>query len=361
MHSKEDIDYIEALPIKTLRAFRSTVLSSWALQMNPEMPSHYDWVDIKQLKAYLAQSTDIGALIIKSEPQDTSSVPATTSALFGSTIIKREEDDTPSPLGVTRSYREIQDGVIEILDSESDEDVVSPPRLSYSSTHPKKDYAGTFPLSIKDAIASPSVPAKKSVVWEPSSTVWLDEGITSEVCTSHQEHGLTGKATVKRLERLTAIPSVWPVLKSTAFLVQYGDKYVVDKEHTIDGIVLDLDNDSWVSRPGASSSETKSMVTPWPGASPVLCRTARHECRGCRKCRSIDDDILGTPRRELDTSTRDTLLAGVRNTRQDAGSTPTSTAATFLSVIFARKCKAVDLSGTICGGSPQVRSYRVRS
>ncbi|KAL0056652.1 hypothetical protein AAF712_016741 [Marasmius tenuissimus] len=295
MLSEEDIAFIENLSVKVLLEYRNTIFSASYLQANPALPPNHGWVqDIKQLKQFVEQQAALASTSIYTQ---SSSVDLT------QPVIKAEDDACSLPRvkaeekAVTisnlpssgecriRSYMENGQDVIEILDSDEEQD---PPSLLPSHV--------ASALTMQKKIR----PSPQPPMWSPSDTVWLDDGITSEVCTSHQQHRLTNKSTVQRLERLTTIPSIWPVRQSTAFLVEYGEKYGVSETRKIDSLVLDRDNDSWQSRTEASERDSSPLVTPWPGAEAVRCRSARHTCQGVWACRDIDEEVLSTPRRELD-------------------------------------------------------------
>ncbi|KAK7038804.1 hypothetical protein VNI00_010434 [Paramarasmius palmivorus] len=337
--SADDVLFIESVPIGTIWAFRNKVYSQWTIDNNPQLFTNHEWIDVPQLRFFLAESEARPPVKTESDDLDLRSSEALPSR------IKSESDGVdlaiahPGTSGSDVRIRTcIEDGH-EVLELFSDDEEFAP---AFTNTN-----------------ATPNVKAKVKpghgeVVWELSDTIWLDPGLTSEVCTSHRRFRITKELTVKRLERLYAIPSVWPVPRvPIAFIVIYGDKYD-NLDKSIGGVILDKDNDSYSSKPGTSSKDSKVMTTILPGEDPIACY--RHVCKGVWACRYVDQTLLAAQRKELDThrgmllSTQNKEAVNVMAHHQKIGHL-------FLNVILAQTCKAKDNEGQLCNGRPTVKHY----
>ncbi|KAK7027458.1 hypothetical protein VNI00_015203 [Paramarasmius palmivorus] len=341
--SADDVLFIESVPIGTIWAFRNKVYSQWTIDNNPQLFTNHEWIDVPQLRFFLAESNEARPPV-KTESDDLDLCSSEAPPLR----IKSESDGVdlavphPGTSGSDIRIRTcIEDGH-EVLELFSDDEEFAP---AFTNTN-----------------ATPNVkaevnPGHGEVVWELSDTIWLDPGLTSEVCTSHRRFRITKELTVERLERLYAIPSVWPVPRvPTAFIVIYGDKYD-NLDKSIGGVILDKDNDSYSSKPGTSSKDSKVMTTILPGEDPIECYRARHVCKGVWACRYVDQTLLAAQRNELDTSSRDAIVNAEQGSRQRDGSSPENRTSVFLNVILAQTCKAKDNEGQMCNGRPTVKHY----
>jgi hypothetical protein len=76
--------------------------------------------------------------------------------------------------------------------------------------------------------------------WQPSSTRWLDEGVSSEVCHFPQPIKVSERTKVSHVERVTGLPSQFPVPReATAFLINITDIPNLDPDTTVDAQLKD--------------------------------------------------------------------------------------------------------------------------
>jgi hypothetical protein len=73
--------------------------------------------------------------------------------------------------------------------------------------------------------------------WQPSLTRWLDEGVSSEVCHFPQPIKVSERTKVSHVERVTGLPSQFPV--PTAFLINVTDIPNLDPDTTVDALLKD--------------------------------------------------------------------------------------------------------------------------
>lgn len=71
--------------------------------------------------------------------------------------------------------------------------------------------------------------------WQKSSTVWLDEGVSSEICHfSAPIKVSSGRIKVSHVERVTGLPSQFPIpSEATAFLIDVTDIPDLDPGTTV--------------------------------------------------------------------------------------------------------------------------------
>ncbi|KAJ7458041.1 hypothetical protein B0H11DRAFT_2062428, partial [Mycena galericulata] len=198
------------------------------------------------------------------------------------------------------------------------------------------------------------------VHWQKSGTRWQDEQISSEMLVGPIR--VTKEVTVQRLERLTDLPSIYPIPAiSTGFLLDLHDrKFDIEdaegKLYTIDALIKNKDNDSWSGNTGVA--DTKVSVTFEPGQPPIPCRRSRLRCRGAYACERVDPALLEVERRDLDPASRDAIFAAQRQTRREEGTTAERKVAELIQVIHDQKCYATDSNGVKCSGVPILKQKK---
>ena len=77
--------------------------------------------------------------------------------------------------------------------------------------------------------------------WEKSSTVWLDDGVASEICHfSRPIKVASGRTRVSHVERVTGLPSQFPIpSEATAFLIDVTHIPDLDPGTTVDALLKD--------------------------------------------------------------------------------------------------------------------------
>ncbi|KAJ7732763.1 hypothetical protein DFH07DRAFT_968332 [Mycena maculata] len=147
--------------------------------------------------------------------------------------------------------------------------------------------------------------------WVPSSTVWLDKDVSSDVYIPTHPFSITKNQKVSRIERVHGIPSQFPVPRvATAYLVDFSssrDDYQDDdgKTFNLDKILKDKDCHFWDGTPGERATNRAPMVDGQLFAGighfpSVRCRRSRQTCQGIHYCESIDASLINVDRYELD-------------------------------------------------------------
>jgi hypothetical protein len=76
--------------------------------------------------------------------------------------------------------------------------------------------------------------------WQSSSTRWLDEGVSSEVCHFPQAIKVSERTRVSHVERVTGLPSQFPIPReATAFLINVTNIPNLDPDTTVDALLKD--------------------------------------------------------------------------------------------------------------------------
>ncbi|KAJ7906823.1 hypothetical protein B0H13DRAFT_1880223 [Mycena leptocephala] len=105
------------------------------------------------------------------------------------------------------------------------------------------DVSGHYPYELtagefKEALGS-SV-ATSHWDWHDSDTVWLDPGVSSQVAYLPNQFSITTKCKVQRIERVTGLPSQFPISEiETAFVVDLTKTEHLDATMTVDSILKD--------------------------------------------------------------------------------------------------------------------------
>ncbi|KAJ7692726.1 hypothetical protein B0H17DRAFT_1132959 [Mycena rosella] len=131
----------------------------------------------------------------------------------------------------------------------------------------------------------------------------------------------------------------------------------------ITNFILRWDPWMWAGRgilcmvfPDGGGSHSKASVRFEPGGPFIQCRRARSECKGAYACERIDPALRTPVRFELDSTSRDAVLAALADTRRNEGTTPEQHVALFLKVVRDAKCLAVDSNGKKCDGGPMMKA-----
>ncbi|KAK7034090.1 hypothetical protein R3P38DRAFT_3496289 [Favolaschia claudopus] len=342
---------LDSLSGRDVIRFRDYMHSPAEIRKNPEKFQGRAWIDVFEVRQWLAQqnTTDSGAVSVRIEP---------TSARGSLPAIKIESGDTSGlSLNTTdtvrlRTYQENGHDVLEILlDNDSDIEEVSDALLQPSGRSSSPLVAEGIDMSSGDKTTRDFDADNWESKLRKSDTLWQDPGITSL------------KTTVERIEYIMPpgiIPSIWPNPRiPTAFVLDFGSKFDSDinpktgKLYTLDCLIKNharffFDNDSWKSD-GSGQADGDPMVLLEPGQPKLPCRRARMGCRGAHACERIDRKLIEVDRYDLDPATRDAVLNAQQNTCRNEGTTVEDITAT-------QRCTAVDSEGN---GSVNGQDYWV--
>ncbi|KAJ7750707.1 hypothetical protein DFH07DRAFT_775038 [Mycena maculata] len=126
--------------------------------------------------------------------------------------------------------------------------------------------------------------------WQKLSTLWLDEGVSSEIC--HFSHPIkvgSERTKVSHVECVTGLPSQFPIpSEATAFLIDVTNIPNLDSNTTVDALHKD-----------------------------------QPKCCGAYACESLAPKFTNVERRELDPNSRDQLVEAQLRTREIQDSTRT--------------------------------------
>ncbi|KAJ6461772.1 hypothetical protein C8R45DRAFT_1220718 [Mycena sanguinolenta] len=194
-----------------------------------------------------------------------------------------------------------------------------------------------------------------------SDTRWED-GFTSLARIG--KFRVTKKVTVKRIEYLPDLASVYPIFRTpTAVVIDLSDpKHQLTDPRTndlylLDSLVRNADNDTWSWSAGSGAGNSTADGSFAPGEEPITCRRATADCRGVFTCTNIDPALLKVTRFDLDPSSRNAVLAAQAETRRKDGTTSEHNVALFKqSVVLQMKCEAIDSNGKKCQGAPIVKA-----
>jgi hypothetical protein len=76
--------------------------------------------------------------------------------------------------------------------------------------------------------------------WQKSSTRWVDESVSSEVCHFPEAIKVSERTKVFYVERVTGLPSQFPIPRdATAFLINVTHIPNIDPETTVDALLKD--------------------------------------------------------------------------------------------------------------------------
>ncbi|KAG6913683.1 hypothetical protein DXG01_005183 [Tephrocybe rancida] len=238
-----------------IEEFRDKMYQASFIQENPFHFLNTKWVDVEELKRFLAIQTpdsidnnltpfgrvdnDSVLTRIKSEP-DTDATDATQ-------LVKQEQNNViqiGGSIGAGIRTRTIfEDGIetIELLSSDSEHEEEEHPEWEASSqTMVGSGWAPDFADSDMDDAGSilsdnPMDTSDIKMSSEPeierALTVWLDSDVESAV--SRKARRLNRQLVVEELEEVTGLPSYWPVLRvKTGYILDLSDEqYNIKDEH----------------------------------------------------------------------------------------------------------------------------------
>ncbi|KAJ3821622.1 hypothetical protein F5880DRAFT_800238 [Lentinula raphanica] len=189
--------------------------------------------------------------------------------------------------------------------------------------------------------------------WMASDTVWLDEGITSEVL--NQRTRINRNVTVDRVERiLGGFPSYYPVPRvSTAYLLDASDEEYDGKQ--IHKLIADKEQESWLGSSGLKDS--KPGISLFTG-SKVKCIRKRQTCLGVYACDKLDPSYLNVQRHELDPNALKELIQAEIQSRITETDSIDKKTLVFWNVIHSSHCKAIDSVGAPCNGKPIMKALK---
>ncbi|KAJ7092184.1 hypothetical protein C8R44DRAFT_750298 [Mycena epipterygia] len=202
--------------------------------------------------------------------------------------------------------------------------------------------------------------------WVPSSTVWLDKDVSSDVYIPPHPFSITNNQKVSRIERVHGIPSQFPVPRvATAYLVDFSssrDAYQDDDGETfnLDKILKDKPSpSSGLSFLGRNPGRTSDQSRPH-GRRPALrghrpfsirsMSTIAADMPGYPFCESIDASLINVERYELDPHARDAVNNAQIMQRLNQGSQIQDKAICHANTVKEMKCTAKNASGSACGG-----------
>ncbi|KAJ7776033.1 hypothetical protein DFH07DRAFT_936976 [Mycena maculata] len=197
--------------------------------------------------------------------------------------------------------------------------------------------------------------------WQKSTTLWLNEGVSSEICHFSDQIKVGSKRTkVSHVERVTGLPSQFPFpSEATAFLIDVTNIPNLDSNATVDALLKDqvLMFTPEADRPAVVQGSTPMSLGSF---SAVLtqkhsCRRSKPKCCGAYACESLAPEFTNVERRELDPNSRDRLVEAQLRTREIQDSTRTGQVLSFLKSISDWQCGAVDSTANrVCSGGKAV-------
>ncbi|KAK6978061.1 hypothetical protein R3P38DRAFT_3120609 [Favolaschia claudopus] len=360
-HTAEDSEYIDSLPNKVIKEFRSSIYTSAYIETHSHEFITTNWIHVGQIRQFVDNGCSLR-------------VSASSPPVFTPTRVKLEDNasdpsttrsfDAPPPASFLEILSESEDEGVQVkrepkdsggvvdLSSDSDEEDAQIKKKG------PKDTRSSSPLP--PSSDSPSLSSTDDL--EPSHTFsQLNPEFASAVWTGH--HRVTQELTVKRIEYLEGLPSIFPIPKiPTAFVINLHDPEfdIVDPKtgqfYTPDALIKNKDNDSW--RGNTGKGDSKVWVSFGPGEKPILCRRSRLECTGAYVCERVDPRLLDVERRDLDTASRDRVFAAQRQTRREEGATGEQKAVEFVQLIRNKKCLGIDKNGKKCDGIPVLRTQK---
>ncbi|KAJ6559390.1 hypothetical protein DFH09DRAFT_1364803 [Mycena vulgaris] len=165
--------------------------------------------------------------------------------------------------------------------------------------------------------------------WQKSATVWLDEGVSSEVCHFSPPIKVSSERTKFPISS-----------EATAFLIDVTHIPNLDPGITVDALLKDQDVHSW----GGSTGSRSKVDAYIPGiffgcANPeasIATRRSKPKCCGAYACESLAPEFTNVERRELDPNSRDRLVEAQLRTRESQDSTRTGQVLSWALVVLSR-------------------------
>ncbi|KAJ7742369.1 hypothetical protein DFH07DRAFT_1063777 [Mycena maculata] len=371
-HTADDQKLIDSLPIAVVTAFRSSIYNPVYITLNAHIFLDNDWIDPRQLRAFLERDTKHQSPDSRSQTPDTAPTrvkledDASTARLSPPEHVAAPIVDAPVK---TRTLIEGNREVFQILSDSEGSDSEEGSGSARIGTESVTGARGSSPLPpSSDFLTETELGGESSDESEivadlqKSDTAWLDQGLSSRVRLG--PFRVTSNVTVQRVEYLTELASVYPTLETpTALVVDLRDpKFHIENKdgdlYTVDALIKNKDNDSWTGNTGTGDS--KVFVTFTEGEEPILCRRSRLACKGAFACELVDEKLLDVVRRDLDPASRDAIFAAQRQTRREAGTTAERRVTDMIKVIRQQKCFA-EKNGKKCAGLPILKTKKVVS
>ncbi|KAJ6580328.1 hypothetical protein B0H10DRAFT_2443268 [Mycena sp. CBHHK59/15] len=371
-HSPADQEFLDSLSTRDLMDFRNYMYSPIYIASNAGRFLDHEWINIPNLRDFLCRkAADAGQVASSTRPSAVSDLihvkieaPQPSAHPAPAILVKAESQSTGLPCKIPgavkmRTLNEGGHDVFELLSDSEPETLDHDSDLEVSAALIRTASHSSSVIPLTDAMDADDFDDEfRDSDLVESDTIWQDE-ITSFVSTGNFR--ITSKVKVQQIEYLSNLPSIWPIHRiPTAFVVSLEDpKYdITDQKtemlHTVDFLIRNWDNDSWEGNSG--TGDPKAHVTFVPGEPPIECRRARSKCRGAFACENVDPTLLSVDRYELDTASRDAVLAAQGETRRSEGTTPEQNAVLFMDVVRAKKCDAIDSDGNKCQGGPMMKS-----
>ncbi|KAJ6531691.1 hypothetical protein B0H10DRAFT_2150184 [Mycena sp. CBHHK59/15] len=186
--------------------------------------------------------------------------------------------------------------------------------------------------------------------WNPSETIWLDAGVSSDVYVPEDPFPVTSNCKVVRIERVHGVPSQFPVPQiATAYILNF--RAVRDSYQDKGGTVMPLDAILRDQRQkGRAPLVHQQLFASLKVSEQVRCRRARLACNGVFACDSIDPSLLSVEHYELDPHARDLVNNAQIMQRLHQGSVIQDKAICFVATVKKIKCTGKDAAGAACDG-----------
>ncbi|KAJ7052864.1 hypothetical protein C8F01DRAFT_1169151 [Mycena amicta] len=190
--------------------------------------------------------------------------------------------------------------------------------------------------------------------WQPSDTVWLDEGVSSEYVEFPRGLKLTSQKPIFRLERVHGVPSELPHFETpTAFILSIPNG-VFPQNMTPDNVFRNLCPHSFTSSTGHRTEVDTHLSGFFFGrdaSEKIDVRRATPTCKGVYVCSSIDRTFVETPRRTLDPEMTEKLVQATLRQREHQDDTLVGQVLAFIRAIEKVRCRGIRPDGTRCTGS----------
>ncbi|KAK1215135.1 hypothetical protein PQX77_022271 [Marasmius sp. AFHP31] len=169
--------------------------------------------------------------------------------------------------------------------------------------------------------------------WVCSDTVWLDEGIYSEVLTPCRRVEITARqCKVQRVEWIRGgFPSYYPIpCELTAYIVDVSGLEYADCEGEIDKLIAGHEQESWHRATGKGNN--KPSLSIFTGQK-IKARCHRQYCAGVTACERVDPMLIPADRYKLDPNNFYNLIEKQINARVQQASTAERKTIIFFQVV----------------------------
>ncbi|KAK1229823.1 hypothetical protein PQX77_007103 [Marasmius sp. AFHP31] len=187
--------------------------------------------------------------------------------------------------------------------------------------------------------------------WVRSDTVWLDEGIYSEVLMPCRQVEITARqCKVQWVKRIRGgFLSYYPIPhEPTAYIVDVSGSEYADCEGKIDMLIAGH-QESWHG--ALEKGDNKPSLLIFTGQK-IKARCLCQYCAGVTACERVDPTLIPAYHYELDPNTFYNLIEKQINARVQQASTAERKTIIFFQVVNSNTCRAKDSSGQFCLGHP---------